>query len=111
MQPASAGSAPDVAYRQATGVNTSTSPTTLGSTGITITFFRNYWTYCWRLLVCRCKNYDLGDFRFDNASMAHVTKFYMSDESRQNIDIQALIRTFDDSTSDVKGAYDFYKTK
>ena len=34
--------------------------------------------------------------------MSHVTKFYMSDESRQNIDMQALIRTFDDSTSDIK---------
>ena len=39
--------------------------------------------------------------------MPHVTKLYLNDVSRDGDDVQALIRTFDDSTSDVKGHMTF----
>ena len=66
-----------------TGVSITGGAQVLGSTGILVTFSSttghtsgDYW-------YVDVQNYISGDFRFDNASMAHVTKFYMSDESRQ----------------------------
>ena len=35
----------------------------------------------------------------------------LNDVSRDGDDVQALIRTFDDSTSDVKRSYDFHEAE
>ena len=91
----------------ATGVATSTSPISLGSTGITITFTQTTGLTVGDYWHVDVKNYLSGDFRFDNASIQHITKMYIHDVSRDNDDMQALIRTFDDSTSNVKGHLTF----
>ena len=45
----------------------------------------------------------VGDIKFNNADLTQVTGIFIDDKDMYSNDVQALIRTFDDSTSSVKG--------
>ena len=44
-----------------------------------------------------------GNVRFNNATVANVTKFFIDDADTNGTDIQSFLRTIDDSTSTIKG--------